>query len=244
MNKHDYLKLLAFPIIVGIVIAVISFGIDWYKTSRKVTVIIEGPFSFANIQELLGNAQINVVWWGKDKPKPNPEPEKPRDPRAPAAVGKLGVGVEMNLNELQIYKVTVRNTGSSPLKELPVRLVFEDASNNFSVYAIQHKTNPPHEFGEIKTGSDLSSPRFVYQLLNPGDEDVLTVLASEKRDLKVYARGEGVSLDVRHAGEDRFASWSMLLIASGLGGMILGIITTFLGWLLGRRKGPPEIFRQ
>jgi hypothetical protein len=242
MNKDGFLKQLSIPIIVVIVTAAIGLGIDWYKTSRKVTIIIEGPFSFANLQELLGNAQVNVTWWGKDKPKPNPEPEKPRDPRVPA-VPKLGIGVEMNLNELQIYKVTVRNTGSSPLKELPVRLVFEDASTNFSVYAIQHKTNPPQEFGEIKTDSNISSPRFVYQLLNPGDEDVITVLASEKRELKVYARGEGVSLDVRRAGEDRSA-WSILLITSALAGMILGIITTFLGWLLGRRRGPPEIFRQ
>jgi hypothetical protein len=233
MNKRDFLKLLAFPIIVGIVIAVIGLGIDWYKTSRKVTVIVEGPFSFANLQELLGNAQVNVTWWGKDTPKPNPEPEKPRDPRAPAAVGKLGIGVEVNLNELQIYKVTVRNTGASPLKELPVRLVFEDASNNFSVHAILHKTNPPHEFGEIKTDSNMSSPRFVYQLLNPGDEDILTVLASEKRELKVYARGEGVSVDVRRAGEDRSVNWFLLVAYCAVAGVILGLLSTVLSRFFG-----------
>jgi hypothetical protein len=60
----------------------------------------------------------------------------------------------------------------------------------------------------------VEAPFFVYQLLNPGDEDMLTVLASEKRELKVYARGEGVSLDVRSASEDRSTSW--LLITSGL----------------------------
>jgi hypothetical protein len=234
MNKQDFLKLLAFPIIVGIVIAVIGLGIDWYKTSRKVTVIIEGPFSFANIQELLGDAQINVTWWGKDKPKPNPEPEQPRDPRVPAAP-KLGIGVEMKLNELQIYKVTVRNTGSSPLKELPVRLVFEDASNNFSVYAILHKTNPLHEFGEIKSNFDMSSPRFVYQLLNPGDEDVLTILASEKRELNVYARGEGVSIDVRRAGVDSSTTWNWFLLVtfSAVGGVILGTLSTLLSRFFG-----------
>lgn len=213
MDRQDVLRQIAFPIsvgiMIGIVVALIGLGVDSYKTSRKVTAIIEGPFSFSNIHELFDNAQISidVVWWGKNKPKANFEPEKLRDLRAPSGVGKLGVGVKMDVNELQIYKVTVRNTGSSPIKELPVRLVFENASENFSVFAIQHKTDPPHEFGEIKTDSDMSSPRFIYQLLNPGDEDVLTVLASEKRELQVYTRGEGVSLDVRRAGEDRSVNW-------------------------------------
>jgi hypothetical protein len=52
---------------------------------------------------LFDNAQIAIVaWWGKNKPKANTEPEKPRDPRGPSGVGKLGVSVKMDVNELQI----------------------------------------------------------------------------------------------------------------------------------------------
>jgi hypothetical protein len=101
------------------------------------------------------------------------------------------------------------------------------------VFAIQHKTNPSHEFGEIKMDSDMSSPRFIYQLLNPADEDVLTVLASEKRELKVYTRGEGVSLDVRRAGDGGSASWYWFLLTalSAVGGVIMETLFTLVSRL-------------
>ncbi|MGH7769310.1 MAG: hypothetical protein ACREQP_17840 [Candidatus Binatia bacterium] len=57
--------------------------------------------------------------------------------------------MQMNIDDLQVYKVTIRNTGNSPIKELPIRFVFENATDKFSLLAAKHKTNPDKEFGKI-----------------------------------------------------------------------------------------------
>jgi hypothetical protein len=245
MSKRDWLQVLIAPIIVGIVIAVVGFGIDRYKSSRKVSAVIEGPFGFAQIQELFDTAKISFKIEVTGKSFPDLTPKKPVDPRAPSAPTGLGVNVEVNVDDLQLYKVTITNTGNSPIRDLPIRFVFENASDRFRLIAVKHKTNPAVEFGEIKSDfSQLSSPRFVYQLLNQGDQDVITVLAGEKRDLKVYSKGEGVSFDLTSVSENRPTNWFLLVSLSAVLGMLAGVISSFVGRFLERKKEPPEIFVQ
>ena len=124
MHTRDLLKLLIYPIIVGVVLLLGQLVMERYKTTRKVSAIIEGPFAFSNIHELFDQAKISLKVEWRPKAKPSPEPEKPRDPRAPSGVLSLGIGLELDINELQIYKVTIRNTGNSPIRDLPIRLVF------------------------------------------------------------------------------------------------------------------------
>jgi hypothetical protein len=219
---------------VGLVIVLAQFLIDRYKTIRKVSATIEGPFAFAQIHELFDKAKISFRFQWEGKTVPSPEPPKPPRPRAPASPSGFGLTMEVKVDDLQVYKATIRNTGNSPVKDLPIRFVFENASDKFRIFAAKHKTNPEREFGEIKDDfSELSSPRFIYQLLNPGDEDVITILATEKRDLKVYSKGEGVAFEVTSAGENRPVNWFIYLTLTALGGIILGIITTFLSRFFG-----------
>ena len=239
MHGRDLLKGLVYPITVGIILLFGQFIFERYKTTRKVSAVIEGPFSFSQIHELFADAKISlsVVWWGKQST--SSEPLKPADPRVPSAP-RLGIGVQMDLDQLQIYKVTIRNSGNSPIKDLPIRLVFEEPSEKFSVFTILHKTNPAHEFGAIKSDHNMSSPRFIYELLNPGNEDVITVLASEKRQLRVYAGGEGVSLDVRTASETAPANIYIFIIIAFVGGAILGMVILYVMMRFRDRQRPLE----
>jgi hypothetical protein len=231
---------LVLPIIVGLVIVAAQFLVDNYKTTREVSAIIEGPFAFSQIHDLLDKAKlsVNVFWDGKQKPN-STEEQKPV-PGTPAAPPRLGVRVEVDVNRLQIYKVTIRNTGNTAIRDLTVRFVFENATDNFSVFAVQHKTNPPYEFGKITPDSevitpddDFTSPRFTYELLNPRHEDVVTVLASERANLKIYAKGEGVSLNVTNAAESAAAADRYLQIAKWL---VAAIIVLFLLFIMAVRR--------
>jgi len=231
---RDLLKLLAFPIVVGLVIVLAQFAIERYKTTRKASVIIEGPFAFAQIYELFDKAKFSFEFEYEGQTIPNPEPQQPAKPGTLASPTGLKVTQRVKVNELQVYKITIRNTGNSPLRNLPVRLVFENASVQFRFFAAKHKTIPQREFGDIKEDfSEVSSPRFVYQLLNPGDEDVITFLASEKSSIKAYSKGEGVSFDVTSASENNGRNWSVLIAVSALAGTILGILSTFIGRFFG-----------
>lgn len=228
MRTQDWVRLIAFPIIVGIVIVSVQFTIDRYKTTRTVSAVIEGPFAFAQIHELFEKADISINFTFRRKPedlvqeqKKSSRPAQSSNPRALRAPTNLTAGVEMKVDDLHLYKVTIKNTGNSPIRDLPIRLVFENTSGKFAMLAIQHKTNPAREFGEIKDDlAEFPSPRFVYQLLNPGDEDVITILASEKRDLKVFSKGEGVIFDVTSASENPQGTSTMAILLGVVTGMI------------------------
>ena len=237
MRQQNWVRLLAFPIIVGIVIAVVQFTIDRYKTMRKVSAVIEGPFAFAQIHDLFDKANISFNFSFGGKREDLAQKPQPPNPRAPAAPQNLSLSIEAKAEDLHVYKVTIRNTGNSPIRDLPIRLLFENASNKFTMLAVQHKTNPAREFGEIKDDlAEWQSPRFVYQLLNPGDEDVITILASEKSELKVYSKGEGVSFDVTSASDSRSGPSTLTILL----GVVIGMIASSLMIWLGRATAKRE----
>lgn len=93
------------------------------------------------------------------------------------------------------YKVCLWNSGSVPLTAIPVRFVFEVTNTNFHVFNVSHTTTPRREFGKIdENGSDASSKRFVYELLNPSDADVLTFVTDVDVPLSVFAKAEGLKI--------------------------------------------------
>jgi hypothetical protein len=69
---------------------------------------------------------------------------------------------------------------------------------------------------------------------------VITVLASEKRQLRVYAGGEGVSLDVRTASETAPANIYIFIIIAFVGGAILGMVILYVMMRFRDRQRPLE----
>ena len=91
------------------------------------------------------------------------------------------------------YKIRLWNSGSVPLTMVPVRFAFEVTSTNFHVFNVSHTTTPKRDFGKIdENGSDASSKRFIYELLNPNDEDVLTFVTDVGAPLSIFAKAEGL----------------------------------------------------
>jgi hypothetical protein len=255
----DLAKLVVFPLVVGLLLIVAQFVLERYKTTRKVTAVIEGPFAFAQIHELFDKAQISIQFeFGSKKETPQNEStskletkgtspiqgEKSATKAPPASPSSMSLSMKIaDINDLQLYRVTIRNTGTASIRDLPVRLVLEHPSDKFQFIALKHKTNPAMEFGEIKDDvSNPSSPRFVYQLLNPGDEDVITLLTSEQLTLNAYAKGEGVSFEVTKAGHTTYTYFSIILAI--LVGILVGTISSIVMMWRDRRNQPISLYRQ
>ena len=112
------------------------------------------------------------------------------------AIGHVTVEINgVEVKNLTAYKVRLWNSGDIPLKQLPVRIAFDTNNANFEIFSVSHKTKPELEFGKVleEKVSDTQR-RFVYELLNPEDEDTLTLLANDEPPLNVYAKSENLGL--------------------------------------------------
>jgi hypothetical protein len=108
------------------------------------------------------------------------------------------------------YKVRLWNSGGSPIKDLPVRFSFNPGGSSFQVFNVVHDTKPKVEFGKIEeNGSDQNSKRFVYELLNPDDEDIITFLINTDAPLTVNTKSEG--LRVIDAAPKEPGNWSRVV---------------------------------
>lgn len=115
------------------------------------------------------------------------------------------------------------NSGGFPIKMLPIRYRFETSSSTFKILMVNHNTKPKYEFGNIaSTEADQYSRRFVYNLLNPGDEVTIVFLINEEAPLSVYAKGEGLSIKLIKPERAR------LLFGIGvISGALLSALLTF-----------------
>ena len=139
---------------------------------------------------------------------------------SPSVLGGLSISVNgIPVSEFFTYRVRIRNTGSVSLKDVPVRLVFDAAPPVFSVLNVGHATTPRRGFGAIQDSSDASSTRrFVFGLLNPRDEDVITLVttAGPRLDVRVDVAG----LRVKRAGPagprrpPEASSWAFAVVAA------------------------------
>jgi hypothetical protein len=144
------------------------------------------------------------------------------------------------MQDVDAYAVRVWNSGTETLKDLPIRCVFFPPDNDFRILHAVHNTTPQFEFGAIKeTHADSLSRRFVYGLLNPGDEDLILLfvhsVVSPVR-LEVFSKTEG--LTVKHVEARRFRVrqaplWALSLVAL-LGS--LAAVTAHMTLLRRRRK--------
>ena len=113
------------------------------------------------------------------------------------------------------------NSGGFPIKMLPIRYIFETSSSKFKIFLVNNSTKPKYEFGNITlTETDQYSRRFVYDLLNPGDEVTIIFFTNIVAPLRVYAKGEGLCIKLIKPEKG-------FLLFISLGAMI-GAILSFL----------------
>jgi hypothetical protein len=118
----------------------------------------------------------------------------------PDLTGSLEVMINNILTSyLFAYRVRIWNSGEVPLKNLPIRFVFDTSEGDFKIFEVKHDTKPKYEFGkiteqDIDEDNDAYSKRFTYPLLNPKDEDIVTLWTNYPVSLSVYAKSEGLKL--------------------------------------------------
>ncbi len=168
------------------------------STAKELSYMVDGPIAYADDDRPIGSVEIRV----DGVPVPN----------------------------LYTYTVTVWNSGDEPLRDLPLRLVFGSGSEEFKVLSIKHTTRPAHEFGRIDDapGMDRNQRRFVFELLNVGDRDTISVVTTHDAGVRVFSKIAGLTLvdatDREHRGEQS-NEWifdeSVALLCAALIGLVL-----------------------
>jgi hypothetical protein len=230
-DKRWIRDLVVLPIVVGIVLGLIQLSVDIYRTKEKVvSIAVDGPFPLIKINEFVNKSKI-MHFFEYSYPPDEEEAEIAKKEKvrstpnaiAPASGGKITMRTE--IRDPQVYSVTVTNSGALPIKDLPISLVFEGATDSLFLLSLQHKTMPPHEFGKIEEDfTNKNRPRVVYSLLNPKDRDEIVIVINEKADLKAYAKAEGVHIVEGHV--EKSETFSTLMV------FIIAIISALMALLI------------
>ena len=142
-----------------------------------------------------------------------------------------GVTIQVNgvpTTNLFVTKVRLWNSGSVALKDVGVLFLFKSPDQNFKILTFAHTTKPELEFGDIRpTKSDDNSAKFVYSLLNPNDEDIVSFLTNESIEPTVHAKAE--DLKVVQVLPTNPAQKNKFLWVGGIGvvASLLGALFTF-----------------
>lgn len=147
---------------------------------------------------------------------------------------------DVTVPEVYVARVRVWNSGNLPLKDLPIRFEFDSLAKDLRVLSASHNTKPNREFGAItEQGSDTNSKRFVYALLNPGDEDDVVFLTTAKADLSVFSKAEGLSVNAVESEQRGGFKWYLAALGAMIGSVLSGIVE--VGFKLWRQRRKKEI---
>lgn len=142
-----------------------------------------------------------------------------------------GVAITLNgspVANLYGYRVRLWNSGDASITNLPVQCRFSPTSPDFKILSVKHETIPQQEFGKIdEQGSDNVSKRFVYELLNPVDEDTITLVTNQEASFELYAKTEGLQID-RKKEEETSRLWQYAPIAVVILSSLASLLTTGL----------------
>lgn len=150
----------------------------------------------------------------------------------PVIDSKKVEGLDIQVNDQKTtsifhYQVVIENTGQLPIKDVPIRIVFETQDTLFTLFNYSIGTIPEYEFGNISAKSDINSIRLTSELLNPGDKIFLNLLTNSKVPLAVFSKTEGMTL--RQQVEDDKSDGNTEIIAAIIGS-IMSIILAFIAF--------------
>jgi len=145
--------------------------------------------------------------------------------KAAPEFGKVAVG-GVEVSSFSIYRVWFWNSGDLPLKDIPVSFVFDDILGNFQVESVYYATTPSYEFGDVRSEKVSSTHvRFVCQLLNRGDEVLVTFITKGKSELVVESKLEGMEEVALHP-EEESRRWSYrVVLSAGLLSFVASVLS-------------------
>jgi hypothetical protein len=172
---------------------------------------------------------IGLPWLFKDKSELSYTIDQPAAYLDDPALDDMQITVNGKpVSDIVGYRVKVWNSGTTPVKKLAARLVFDTNDQDFEVFALTHDTTPPVEFGQInELTSDPFSRRFEYDLLNPEDRDVVRVVTNKSVPIAFFAKAEGLSV----SKVDETASDRSFVDILGVTAAVVGFLGAFLSSL-------------
>ena len=240
--------LLIIPIIVGIVIGLFQLAPQYIlKEKRNIEIQLEGPISLNEINELLEDShfktkysfewsgQLKVVSEKKQTSEPQATQELPdkdnQDLPFPAPT-ITSLKSTLELEELYAYKIRLENSGDISFKDLLADIKFSTDDEEFRVVTYSHFSSPNSMSEDIEhlNSSDSKHIKFSYATLNPGEQDVITVLASGPCSFGVDLRGSGYTVtkeSVVFSSEDKEKRWILYALYGVLGAVISLLLSYF-----------------
>jgi hypothetical protein len=108
------------------------------------------------------------------------------------------ISIEINnkpISSLHLYQIKIINSGDLPITQFFIRFVFSDIRNDIEIFSISHQTTPEFEFGVVSDQVlDDNSIRIYYKLMNPNDEDVVSILTDKPLPIEFFSKTEGVKI--------------------------------------------------
>ncbi len=166
VEKNWVRDIFLIPLIVGLIVAIFQFGFP--KLSEK-------------------NFELSY---------------SAEEPKLVLDTDKMGY-VKVKINDIEtnlLYSQSIKfwNSGGIPIKSLPIRYVYDYGNISgpgFNNEFDTHNTKPEYEFGNITLIEDTpGSKKYLYDLLNPGDEFIITFYTNTKIPIKAYAKAEGLNV--------------------------------------------------
>ena len=136
-------------------------------------------------------------------------------------------------NSIYHYQVVFENSGQIPLKDLAIKVVYNNTDSTFTLFNYSIQTKPEHEFGKINTNREPDGFKLSAALINPGDKIFLSLLTNLETPLEVYSKSEGMILTQSkdEDNEENKASIINFILA-----VVISIMSTYLAFLVLRRS--------
>ena len=142
----------------------------------------------------------------------------------------------MEFEELYAYKLRLKNSGDISFKNLFAHIAFSTDDEEFKVAIYSHFTSPKSMREDIERldSSDSKNLKFRYATFNPGEQDVITVLASGPCSFGIDLRGSGYSIskESEFSSEDKENRW----IFFALFGVLVAVISLLLNYFINRYR--------
>ncbi len=120
-------------------------------------------------------------------------------------------------------QINIENTGNTPIKDVPISIVFPDQDSSLIIYNYNIVTNPKYEFGEIGVDQSRSGLRLLAELINPKDEIYISVIINKEIKPEFFSKVEDMNLEESKPETENniFLSIILPIIASGLSLIVL-----------------------
>lgn len=153
---------------------------------------------------------------------------------------------KIQINDVQTsslvgYQIKLWNSGDKPISDAYLHIEFNAPYPRFRILQSHHVSKPP-DLARSVSGETIKN-RYVcsYRFLNPGEEDVITILTNGSAPVSIRSRMQGVV--VKDMTGKKGTNWLLMLVSFFIGVALMHIYTS-LAEAHGRRSGRRELEKE